>query len=1419
MSGKHTKRLLAAAAAAALLTGLLATNWMWAGAEPAPVFPETGEHILIDPAAGKNEADMAEAEKPSAGHAVKTVGDLTALKAGQSGAPDGTAYYFKSHDTNNRSGMALNGLNRNVLELDANPSGWMLDMWIWLESTTGLVVVRLMGFDVNLSTIDGFGYQWNKEMDGGDIDDMTAGTQPLQEGWNHVRKLLVNCGKGAGLETLQSLVVEQHSANTAGFGVAVSSAKLARVPMADEVALFDTDDAKAAEDAGKIATPAVSVEDAPADTASGFPGGKAYVMETNPTGASGITLLNKRQAGLETYVGRITDSQRRKYGDRYRMEAWIWVDDNSKVGQLRIDLTMPAADTSGYTITLNKSADIDDTRDGAQTLQAGWNHVVKYVENLTPKGAEKNRLFFTGLRFFENGAGHTVKIASMKLVKDCTDPVAAGSTAVTPDGDKAAADMRDINNPSVRLEVVDIASLSAEGDAYVTSGTAYAATVDTAGGKGKQGFALENLNYDIGPMIQDPGSHYLDAWIWVEDASKVGNLVLRVFGENLIPYGQNGLIEYHSMNFDGQQDLNALEEGKQTWKTGWNHVVRRLSESQGSNFQNNRVRAVVLEEHAADKSYTFALGGLRFVDAQTAGQPIEPPDPEQPEPAGPDADGNFVAFDAAAEKDAADAVQVQPANPAAVTVKNNAELTGGAEGAPAAGTAYYAAFDKSRSGFALEGFNWDVSGIMDKNRPGGVQYQLDAWIWIEDASKVGTFVVRLYPEGLQDTNGSLIELWAWQWNSANDLDDTQDGVQKLQTGWNHLVKNVENLVTRQAVSPTVIDTISIHEHAADKSYSYAVASLSLNRIGVDDGKTYPLVGLNDGCDGINTSRYFYEIYKDGVTSGAAVLGEGQDGSENGALWFRDLPLRAGWIARYGTRPNTVAFSASEDSVITFWLYVSDKDAISDTIFELGSTGNADEQEKEWDFTDQITQDGWNKITLDFSEGVGGLSLNSIRRYRIALLSDASSGTLQAAIDSIAMTGTGEVVEIGKDDSGYNRLDCEFNYNFDAIDEEKYKYDVPPAVETTEKKEGEASLKWTAANANAGSPVVQVRSQADTLDFTIEDMATKYAGFWLYVSDRTKISQLVFELASTGMDTDERQWVLTDEVTADGWNYVAFPLGSGFTTIGTFDPAHIRYWRIFALGSGTGELTVCLDDLSLLEREPERNDDPAKQLADDCEVLNTDTYVYQPDVELDTDAKQGSYSYKFTSPNDEGEGKPVMRYYNQAGKLNFAIENWRTSYVTFWMYVNKASLIDKAAFELSSIGIDASDEFEYAFTDQLISDTWVEVAIPLMAFDPGSLDLNNIRSMRIFLLGDGSGEDVIVKMDDLRLVDTSKLPPEEPGEPEDPDSPDPSQPDDENPETGAAGTALPAALALGGAAILCGCSRTKKHRDESDRKAR
>ena len=107
----------------------------------------------------------------------------------------------------------------------------------------------------------------------------------------------------------------------------------------------------------------------------------------------------------------------------------------------------------------------------------------------------------------------------------------------------------------------------------------------------------------------------------------------------------------------------------------------------------------------------------------------------------------------------------------------------------------------------------------------------------------------------------------------------------------------------------------------------------------------------------------------------------------------------------------------------------------------------------------------------------------------------------------------------------------------------------------------------------------------------------------------------------------------------------------------------------------------------------------------------------------------------------------------------------------------------------------------------------------MAFDPGSLDLNNIRSMRIFLLGDGSGEDVIVKMDDLRLVDTSKLPPEEPGEPEDPDSPDPSQPDDENPETGAAGTALPAALALGGAAILCGCSRTKKHRDESDRKAR
>lgn len=84
---------------------------------------------------------------------------------------------------------------------------------------------------------------------------------------------------------------------------------------------------------------------------------------------------------------------------------------------------------------------------------------------------------------------------------------------------------------------------------------------------------------------------------------------------------------------------------------------------------------------------------------------------------------------------------------------------------------------------------------MDKNRKSGDLYQFDAWVWIEDATKVGNFVFRFYANNLpvNPTNGSWIEGWVWQFNGMEDIDSTKEGKQTLQTGWNHVIKDVQEM--------------------------------------------------------------------------------------------------------------------------------------------------------------------------------------------------------------------------------------------------------------------------------------------------------------------------------------------------------------------------------------------------------------------------------------------------------------------------------------------------------------------------------------------------------------------------------------------------------------------------------------------------
>ena len=166
--------------------------------------------------------------------------------------------------------------------------------------------------------------------------------------------------------------------------------------------------------------------------------------------------------------------------------------------------------------------------------------------------------------------------------------------------------------------------------------------------------------------------------------------------------------------------------------------------------------------------------------------------------------------------------------------------------------------------------------------------------------------------------------------------------------------------------------------------------------------------------------------------------------------------------------------------------------------------------------------------------------------------------------------------------------------------------------------------------------------------------------------------------------------------------------------------------------------------------------PEKGLNDSCDVINKDKYTYDASVALDTtDVKEGSASLKFTNPNT-AQGT-IMKYVANKGKLNFAINSIYTNYISFKIYVNDISLVQQAAIELSSLGQDASDELQVDFLNQLTLNGWNEVHIPLLAYESKmqNIDLEHIRHFRIFMLGNGNGQETIIKLDDVRLGDSAE----------------------------------------------------------------
>ena len=229
------------------------------------------------------------------------------------------------------------------------------------------------------------------------------------------------------------------------------------------------------------------------------------------------------------------------------------------------------------------------------------------------------------------------------------------------------------------------------------------------------------------------------------------------------------------------------------------------------------------------------------------------------------------------------------------------------------------------------------------------------------------------------------------------------------------------------------------------------------------------------------------------------------------------------------------------------------------------------------------------------------------------------------------------------------------------------------------------------------------------------------------------------------------------------------------------------------------MTVRIDDVKMIVIDDENNKDPEKQFNDDCDEINDTKYQYIPTPTIG-EGNGGGKAYAFTLANTS-DADSRMRWVNKTGQLNFAIDDWKNSYVTFDIYLSDPSLVKQLAFELSSIAVDASDELQYNVETGTLTEGWNTVLVPLLAMDPGSLDLEHLRSSRIFLLADKSGEELTVRLDNIRLHNRNEQDEsDESSDNSDNSNVNPDTSDKNNPNTGAASAVLPAALLLGAAAV-------------------
>ncbi|MBQ9106280.1 MAG: hypothetical protein IJY56_00150 [Clostridia bacterium] len=526
-------------------------------------------------------------------------------------------------------------------------------------------------------------------------------------------------------------------------------------------------------------------------------------------------------------------------------DAWIYVSDVSKCGNLLFRMYGSAGPQAGGNGNIEGYVWQGSVSGAAMSAKTGWNHVQvpmtfdngwQTKDPATALNAYKSDMKITGISLHDHSLAasnsYDVAVASIKLtyddgVIDVVEKEFADFTADT----KVLDDYHKTRvNADEELSLVDVSTLT-KGDVKYAGPSTNAvkvdlSKVDSSVYTGRKGGVYTSLETPVRFNGDGKEADYVfDAWLYYEGTSNI--LIIQIYGAGYeTKANENNSVEYWPYRYI----LKDLKEG-------WNHIVLTLDKFTKTKESDNGLQKEGLAAMQREKTitgisfhedqfsnctkYTYAVADLVLCHKDYAADANKVPEKDSNK-------SGITVVSANVDKKVEDMVAVGSAN---MSVVKTSTLKGGTAGVPSE-DAYMVTDAAQQTGFKVPVVNPDWSAPATSLNSAQTHalkgYGLNMWIWISDATKVGTtFVARFCEEG-KNTGG--LSNWTYQMTSA--LSGTAGSKITWQTGWNNVTfwlpdtGDFDHRTNMNSDGKTIAEVI-FEDHKTTGSYSFAVACARL----------------------------------------------------------------------------------------------------------------------------------------------------------------------------------------------------------------------------------------------------------------------------------------------------------------------------------------------------------------------------------------------------------------------------------------------------------------------------------------------------------------------------------------------------------------------------------------------------------------